>query len=550
MRKRLLSLAMSLALCLSLVPAVALAAETAEDGSILWPQVGETVVIDDVEYVYGGQFPKDGLSLVFDIEPAVVYTAGEGYAAYWYDEDGTVSMTLKDAAIAVPEATAISVDGYDLVVTGVGSNTITAGECGIMTSGGSLTVYGTVDSITAGDRALISLAAYGFCDDGTVDVTGGDVVILGTLGDLQGENAAIEGQASVTIGEGASVGSLMGGMTAGTGTIKSAITISGTVGDVVSAHDAILANGGVVTITETGVVGNVTADCCGICGESAYDVNGPDPSVIFPGGVVINGTVGHINAFFNEDDGMERYGIHAMDGDVVIGETAQVASVTGGTYGVYVQDGSAVIADGAVAGEIVGGRQAVYVERDGEEVVDPADVPSDWAADYVTRAIEEGIVPEALQGQYRAAATRAEFCALATALYEAQKGEILLEDMGEVEGFTDTEDVNVLKMAALDVVNGMGDGTFAPDQSLTREQAATMLSRLANAMEKPMGLAEPTFADNDTISHWAFGEVGQLQETGIMEGVGENKFDPKGSYTREQSIITMVRMLDYYLSET
>ena len=43
-------------------------------------------------------------------------------------------------------------------------------------------------------------------------------------------------------------------------------------------------------------------------------------------------------------------------------------------------------------------------------------------------------------------------------------------------------------------------------------------------------------------SDWAFEQVGQVQRAGIMGGVGSNTFAPKDSYTREQSILTMVRL--------
>lgn len=33
-----------------------------------------------------------------------------------------------------------------------------------------------------------------------------------------------------------------------------------------------------------------------------------------------------------------------------------------------------------------------------------------------------------------------------------------------------------------------------------------------------------------------------MRQTGIMQGVGANRFDPKNGYTCEQSIITMLRM--------
>ena len=71
-----------------------------------------------------------------------------------------------------------------------------------------------------------------------------------------------------------------------------------------------------------------------------------------------------------------------------------------------------------------------------------------------------------------------------------------------------------------------------------------MLSRLAAAIGKPLTQQAATFNDNDSISSWAFDAVGEMQATGIMGGVGNNTFAPKSDYTREQSIITIMRLFD------
>ena len=111
--------------------------------------------------------------------------------------------------------------------------------------------------------------------------------------------------------------------------------------------------------------------------------------------------------------------------------------------------------------------------------------------------------------------------------------------------FTDvTEDDNIAKMYKVGVVNGVGENRFAPNNQLTREQAATMLSRLAEALGQPLPAAQPAFADNDKIFAYAYAAVGQVQAAGIMEGKENNLFDPKGSYTREQSILTMDRLFN------
>ena len=169
--------------------------------------------------------------------------------------------------------------------------------------------------------------------------------------------------------------------------------------------------------------------------------------------------------------------------------------------------------------------------------------PSTWAAEYVIRAVSLNLVPQNLQSNFTQAITRAEFAALAVLLYETVTEREIATD-GSIP-FTDTNDINALKAAAIGVTTGTGDGTtFSPNLNLTREQAATMLSRLAVALANPLPSPAPTFADNADLATWSFDAVGQMQATNIMGGIGGNRFDPRGAYTREQSIITIVRLWD------
>lgn len=191
----------------------------------------------------------------------------------------------------------------------------------------------------------------------------------------------------------------------------------------------------------------------------------------------------------------------------------------------------------AATGQVTGGGSAA---RPGAPAQPAADQPSSWAAGQVDEAVSAGIVPESLQSAYTQSITRAEFCALATRLYETVKGTAITERVT----FTDTADENVEKMAGLGVVTGVGEGRFDPDGTLTREQAATMLSRLAAAMGRPLTAQAPTFADSAAVSTWAVDAVGQMQGSGIMGGVGDNAFDPQGSYSREQSMLTMLRLYE------
>ena len=208
-------------------------------------------------------------------------------------------------------------------------------------------------------------------------------------------------------------------------------------------------------------------------------------------------------------------------------DTYYILEVHDGTY-----TGSGKVYN-AVTGQITGDGTTTPVQPE-------SNTPSAWAEEQVNTAISNGIVPETLQSEYTQATTRAEFCALAVDLYETVKG----TEITERATFTDTTDLNVQKMAGLGVVNGVGGGRFDANGTLTREQAATMLSRLAEAMGKPLTAQAPTFADNASISSWAADAVGQMQGSGVMGGVGNNTFSPQGSYTREQSIVTMLRLYE------
>ena len=165
---------------------------------------------------------------------------------------------------------------------------------------------------------------------------------------------------------------------------------------------------------------------------------------------------------------------------------------------------------------------------------------SAWAAPDIKRARDLALVPDNLNSAFLQPVTRAEFCALAVRMFETVTGE-------EIDGrrsYIDTNDVNAEKMGALGVTAGVGFDRFAPYGTLTREQAAAMLSRLAAAAGILLPTQDASFDDTGSISDWALGPVGQMQASGIMSGSGNNMFNPRAGYSREQSIVTILRLYD------
>jgi len=117
---------------------------------------------------------------------------------------------------------------------------------------------------------------------------------------------------------------------------------------------------------------------------------------------------------------------------------------------------------------------------------------------------------------------------------------------GLTNTFTDVENgrwhtAAVTWAAANGIVSGIGNGQFAPSNNITREQMAAILYRYA----EHMGLTLPTirtgtFADEAEISAWARESVNAMFEAGVLNGVGDNHFNPRGQGTRAE-VATMLR---------
>jgi len=95
--------------------------------------------------------------------------------------------------------------------------------------------------------------------------------------------------------------------------------------------------------------------------------------------------------------------------------------------------------------------------------------------------------------------------------------------------------------AANGIVAGYGDGRFCPNDEITREQMAVMLFNYTEYIdiELPKNRAG-TFADDTEISFWAKEAVAAMYAAEIINGKGQNNFDPHGKATRAE-VVTMMR---------
>ena len=96
-----------------------------------------------------------------------------------------------------------------------------------------------------------------------------------------------------------------------------------------------------------------------------------------------------------------------------------------------------------------------------------------------------------------------------------------------------TEAVEVLTTAG--VIAGMGDGTFAPDGTLTRAQAAKIIAYVAEGAEKAGKMVSGAASFTDVkATHWSAAYIAYGVEAGILSGMGDGTFAPEGTLTGYQ----------------
>ncbi len=94
------------------------------------------------------------------------------------------------------------------------------------------------------------------------------------------------------------------------------------------------------------------------------------------------------------------------------------------------------------------------------------------------------------------------------------------------------------------VVEGYGDGRFGPDDPITREQMCAMLVRYLTNSEFSLPLNQETqFDDAADISKWAEEAVAFCQRAGLVEGMGQNRFNPADLAARAQVAAIYKRLI-------
>lgn len=107
-----------------------------------------------------------------------------------------------------------------------------------------------------------------------------------------------------------------------------------------------------------------------------------------------------------------------------------------------------------------------------------------------------------------------------------------------------SNDIAVLNK--LGVIKGFSDGTFRPNDPVTREQMVVIVMNALRSQEllpnSSIAAAEK-FTDDETISSWAKDSVKMARGLKLVSGIGQNRFMPKQPTNRADTAVFIWKML-------
>lgn len=172
---------------------------------------------------------------------------------------------------------------------------------------------------------------------------------------------------------------------------------------------------------------------------------------------------------------------------------------------------------------------------------------SPWAQELVRQAAALNLARWPYRGDASEPITRGDFGENAAALAALAYGADLDTYLNAQNFLAQKENKEVTPVSTrLGILLGRENGDWDLNGLITRQEAAVMLARAyrvyADEIHDDM---EPlSYGDKDEIADWARTDVQLMTHLGIMNGVGNQRFDPEGTYTAEQCFATLVRLYE------
>lgn len=171
------------------------------------------------------------------------------------------------------------------------------------------------------------------------------------------------------------------------------------------------------------------------------------------------------------------------------------------------------------------------------------DAKDHWARDYLEALADKKIMTGYGDGTVSPdiGVTREEMAVLLTRILGLSE----VMSTGMQTPYTDHADIQSYARQAVYVLSerniylGYDDGSFKPQNVLTREEIMSLFDRIIADID----VEELTFTDKDDISGWAYNSVAQLYTYGIVNGYPDGRIIPQADVTRAEAAVMIYKLL-------
>jgi len=168
------------------------------------------------------------------------------------------------------------------------------------------------------------------------------------------------------------------------------------------------------------------------------------------------------------------------------------------------------------------------------------DYAEHWAEGTIQSWLDNGYVTGYTDGSFKPEGfiTRAEFTKMINNLFGyTETADIKFMDVNKDDWYYK----EIQKAFKAGYINGISKSKFAPNDNLTREQAAVIISKIMNSDLNSTQTSSNTFIDNDKVSVWAKDYVSSAAKARLIKGYDDNSFKPQNPIKRAEAVVTLNR---------
>ncbi|OPX90545.1 MAG: Cellulosome-anchoring protein precursor [Pelotomaculum sp. PtaB.Bin104] len=172
----------------------------------------------------------------------------------------------------------------------------------------------------------------------------------------------------------------------------------------------------------------------------------------------------------------------------------------------------------------------------------PSDIQGHWAQQEISTCVSQGLSSGYPDGTFKPdnPITRAEFFTLINRAFGLT--DMASPTFGDIST-TDWFYNEIAKAIAAGYISGYEDNTIRPDNAIVRQEVAAILAKLQG-----LGNADETalqsYKDNDAIGAWAKTSVAAVVGSGLMKGYPDQTFSPLNPLTRAEALASLQRARD------